>query len=101
MCFLGNFNINFLKSGNYILNGKGMAACQEGPVDTLINKFQEICQIFSLTQLIIFPTRVICNTSSLIVYGLTNYTEKIFQSGIIDCGMLSHQPIFCTRKVKV
>ena len=100
MYFLGNFNINFLQSGNYILNGKGMAACQEGPVHTLINKFQELCQISSLTQLIIFPTRITCNTSSLIVYGLTNSTEKIFQLGIIDYGMLSHQPIFCRRKVK-
>ena len=31
---------------------------------------------------------------------ITNSSEKIFQSGIIDCGMSDHQLIFCTRKVK-
>ena len=76
-----------------------MAACQ-GPVHTLINKYQEFGQIFSLKQLIIFPTRVTCSGSSLTDHILTNSTEKIFQSGIIDCGMSYHQLIFCTRKVK-
>ena len=58
---LGDFNINFLQNGNHILNRKRLAACQ-GPVHTLINKYQEFCQIFSLKQLIICPTRVTCNT---------------------------------------
>ena len=46
---LSDFNINLLQNGSYILNGKGMAACQ-GPVLTLINKYQEFCQILSLKQ---------------------------------------------------
>ena len=46
---LGDFNINLLQNGNYVLSGKGMAACQ-GPVHTL-------------KQLITCPTRVTCNTS--------------------------------------
>ena len=96
---LGNFNINLLQNGNYILNRKGMAVCQ-GTVHTLINKYQEFCQIFYLKQLIICPTRVTCNTSSLIDHILTNSSEKIFQSGITDRGMSDHQLIFCTRKVK-
>ena len=37
---LGNFNINLLQNGSYILNGKGMATCR-GPVPALINKYQE------------------------------------------------------------
>ena len=56
--------------------------------------------MFSLKQLITCPTCVTCNTSSLIGHILTNSSEKIFQSGIIDCGMSDHQLIFCTRKVK-
>ena len=96
---LGDFNINLLQNGNYILNRKGLAACQ-GPVHTLINKYQEFCQVFSLKQLITYPTRVTCNTSSLIDHILTNSAEKIFQSGIIDCDMWDHQLIFCTSKVK-
>ena len=94
---LGDFNITLLQNGNYILNTKGMAACQ-GAVHTLINKYQEL--ITCLKQLITCLTRVRCNNSSLIDHILTNSTEKIFQSGIIDCGMLDHQLIFCTRKVK-
>ena len=96
---LGDLNINLLQNGNYILNRKGMAVCQ-GTVYTLINKYQEFCQIFSLNQLITCPTRVTCNTSSLIDHVLTNSSEMVFQSGIIDCGMSDHQLIFCTRKVK-
>ena len=34
---LGEFSINLLQIGNYILSGKGMAPCQ-GPVYTLIGK---------------------------------------------------------------
>ena len=96
---LADLNINLPQNGNYILNRKGMAVCQ-GAVHTLTNKYQEFCQIFSLKQLIIYPARVTCNTSSLIDHILTNSTKNIFQSGIIDCGMLDHQLIFCTRKVK-
>ena len=79
---LGDFNINLLQNGNYISNRKVMAVSQ-GAVHTLINKYQEFCQIFSVKQLITYPTRVTCNTSSLIDHILTNSSEKIFQSGII------------------
>ena len=41
---LGDFNANLLKNGNYILNRKWLTACQ-GPVRTLINKYQEFCQL--------------------------------------------------------
>ena len=54
---LGDFNINLLQNGNYILNRKGTATCQR-PVHTLIFKFQEFCQTFSLNQLITCPTCV-------------------------------------------
>ena len=86
---LGNFNINVSQNRNFILNGKGMAACHE-PVQTLINKYQEFCHIFSLKQLITCPAGLTCNTSSLIDHTLTNSTEKTFQLGIIDCGLLDH-----------
>ena len=95
---LGDFNI-VLQNGNYILNRKGGAACQ-GWVHTLINKYQEFCQLFSLKQLITWPSHVTCNTSFLIDHIPTNSAEKIFQSGIIYCGMSDHQLIFCTKKVK-
>ena len=74
-----------------------MAACQ-GRVHTLIN-IKDFVKYF-LKQLITCPTHVRCNTSSLIDHNLKNSAEKIFQSGIIDCGMSDHQLIFHTRKVK-
>ena len=48
---LGDYSINLLQNGNYILNRKGVAACQK-PVHTLIKKYQEFCQIFSLKQFV-------------------------------------------------
>ena len=60
-----------------------MAACP-GPVNVLINKYQEFCKVFSLKQLINCPTHVTCNASSLIENILPNFAEKIFQSGRID-----------------
>ena len=96
---LGDFNI-VLQNGNYILNRKGWAACQ-GWVHTLINKYQEFCQLFSLKQSITCPTCVTCNTSSLIDHILTNSTEKIFQSGVIDCGYMGSPTNFLYKKIKI
>ena len=94
---LGDFNINLFQNGKYILNGKRSTTSQ-GSVHTMINRYKEFCQIYSLKQLIC-PTRVTCNTSALIDHILTNSTENIFQSGIINSGISDHQLIFCTRKV--
>ena len=97
---LGDFNTNLLQNGNYILNRKGWAACP-GPVHVLINKYQEFCQLFSLKQSITCPTCVTCNTSSLIDHILTNSTEKIFQSGVIDCGYMGSPTNFLYKKIKI
>ena len=94
---LGDFIINLLQNGNYILNGKGTATCQ-GPAHTLINKYQIFCRIFSLKQLITCPTCVTCNTSSFIDHIFTISNENIFQSVINDCGMLDYQLFFLYKK---
>ena len=96
---LGDFNINLFQNGKHILNGKRSTTSQ-GSVHTLINRYKEFCQIHSLKQLITRPARVTYNTYTLIDHILTNSTEKIFQSGIIDFGIFDHQLIFCTRKMK-
>ena len=88
---LGDFNINFFQNGKYILNGKR---------GTMINRYKEFCQIKSLKQLITCSTPVTCNICTFIDHILTNSTEKIFQSGIIESGISDHQLIFCTIKVK-
>ena len=76
---LGDFNISLSQNGNYILNGRGMTVC-ERPVHTLIDKYQEYCQIFSLKHLTCL-IRVTCSTFFVTDHSLTSSTEKIFQSG--------------------
>ena len=83
---LGDFNINLFQNGKYILNGKRSTTSQ-GSVHTMINRYKEFCQIHSLKQLIVCPTCVTCNTSTLIDHILTNSTEKVFQSGITVSGI--------------
>ena len=94
---LGEFSINLFQNGEYILNGKRRTTSQ-GLVHTMINRYEELCQTHSLKQLIRCPTRVTCNTLTLIDHILTNYTEKIFQSSIIDCGISGHQLFFVHEK---
>ena len=94
MYHLGDFKINLFQSGNYILIGKGSTTS----VHTFINRHEKFCHTYSLKKLITCPTRLTYNTSSLIDHILTNSTEKIFQSGIIDSGLSDHQVIFCIKK---
>ena len=99
MNLLGDLNTNLFQNGKCILNGKRSIASQ-GSVHTMISRYKAFCQIHSLKQLILCPTRVTCNTSTFIGHTHTNSTEKIFQSSIIDSRISDHQLIFCTRKVK-
>ena len=47
------------------------------------------------------PTIITCHTSTLIDHIVTNYEEKVTQSGgVIDTSLSDHQLIFCTRKIK-
>ena len=96
---LGDFSTNIFQNDKYILNGKRSTTSQ-GSVHTIINRYREFCQIQSLKQLITCPTRVTCNTSTLMDHILTNSTEKIFQSCVINSGISDQQLFFCTRKMK-
>ena len=62
----------------------------------------KFCQIHSFLLKTISKMSHTCNMKNLHSYWplLTNSTEEIFQSGIIDCGISDHQLIFCTRKVE-
>ena len=50
--------------------------------------------------LIQHPTRIICHTSTLIDHIITNFEEKVTQSGVIDTLLSDPQLIFGTRKIK-
>ena len=54
---------------------------------------------FDLHQLIKAPTRITCNSATVIDHILASYPERVTQQGIIDVGLTDHQLIFCTRKI--
>ena len=82
---LGDININLLHSGLTVPMG--------------IKKYRDFCAIQGLTQIIENATRITETTSNLLDHILTNSTDKISQSGIINVGISDHQLIFCTRKI--
>ena len=59
----------------------------------------EFVLFFSLDQLIKVPTRITCNTATIIDHILASYPERITQQSIIDVGLSGHQLIFCTKKI--
>ena len=64
-----------------------------------VKNYIEFCLTLELKQLIKDPTRILCNTSTLIDI-LTSSSEKVVQAGIIETSLSDHQIIFCTRKIK-
>ena len=64
-----------------------------------VKSYYEFCTFFSLHQLIKVPTRITCNSATIIDHILASYLERVTQQGIIDVGLSDHQLIFCTRKI--
>ena len=64
-----------------------------------MNQYKQFLSHFGLKQLIKHPTRVTCETSTLIDDILTNSAENISQCGVFDIGLSDHQMIYCTRKL--
>ena len=62
-------------------------------------KYKELCETFSLKEIIQEPTRVTSSTSSLLDHILTNSGWKVSQKGVIDVGLSDNQLIYCTRKI--
>ena len=65
-----------------------------------IKKNNEFCSIYGFKQLINCPTRITCNTSTLIDHILTNAQDNISQSGVINTAISDHNMIYCTRKTR-
>ena len=85
MYILGDLNINLINNQKHTPNG--------------IKHYQEFCSLHGLKQLITSPSRVTENSSSLLDHILTNFTDRVSQSGVVDTGLSDHQLIYCTRKV--
>ena len=96
--FLGDFNINLLQNNKFVLK-------ENQPLDSknlnsrLLPKYKELCQTFSLKEIIQEPTGITSSTSSLLDHILTNSGWKVSQKGVIDVGLSDHQLICCTRKI--
>ena len=52
--------------------------------------------LFGLKQLIKSPTRVTCNTSSILDHVFANFLNRVSHSGVIDEGISAHQLTYCT-----
>ena len=96
--FLVDFNVNLLLNGKFLLK-ENQSLDFRYTNSTLVFKYKELCQTFSLQVIIQEPTRVTCTTSSLLDHILTNACWKISQKGVIDLGLSDHQLIYCTRKI--
>ena len=59
-----------------------------------VKSYYEFCTFFSLHQLIQVPTRITCNSATIIDHILASYPERVTQQGIIDVGLSDHQLIF-------
>ena len=64
-----------------------------------VKSYYEFCTFFSLHQLIKVPTRITCNSATIIDYILASYPDRVIQQGVIDVGLSDNQLIFCTRKI--
>ena len=53
---------------------------------------------FSLEQLIFIPTRVTSKTAALKDHVLTNSSQKVSQSSVIELGLHYHNLVYCKRK---
>ena len=96
--FLGDFNINILFNGKSILDNTKNIDIDSPAASFIAKQYNELCSLFSLKQLIKEPTRITSSSSTLIDHILTNSTQKISQSGVIDTTLSDHQMVYCTRK---
>ena len=96
--FLGDFNINLLVNDKFVLK-ENQSLDFRNINCPLMSKYKELCQTFSLKEVIQEPTRIRSTTSSLLDHILTNAGWKISQKGVIDVGLSDHQLIYCTRKI--
>ena len=85
MIILGDLNISYIYSKTV--------------PHPLLKPYKQFLSSFGLKQIISSPTRITCETSTLIDHVLVNSTEKISQFGIIESGLSDHQMVYCTRKI--
>ena len=96
---LGDLNINTLCNGMNLFDKNSNHFNENITLSPLFKQYRELCVSFSMKQIISSPTRITSNSSSLIDHVLTNASNMISSSGVIDIGISDHQMIYCTRKL--
>ena len=94
---LGDFNMNLFWNDSCIFSQK--SALNSKSIPSNLKSYHEFCTFFGLHQLIKVPTRITCNSATIIDHILASYPERVTQQGIIDVGLSDHQLVFCTRKI--
>ena len=94
-----DFNINLLFRDTHVLNKPNEAEKIDKDLLPEIKKYKEFCSIYGLSQLTDCPSRITCNTSTLIDQILPNTQENISQSGVIDTVLSNHPFIYYTRRI--
>ena len=97
---LGDINLNTLIDGNRSIFEIRKNTPLRNSLPSLCKQYIEFCSSFSLKQLNSSSARITCSSSTIIDHILTNTTNIISQSGVIDLGILDHNIIFLTRKMK-
>ena len=90
--FLGDFNINLFENGKYVFD---KSSSNNKNLDSFTKKYHEYSTLFGLKQLIKSPTRVTCNSSSIIDHVLTSFSDRVCQRSAIDVRISNHQLIYC------
>ena len=94
-CYLlRDLNINLLPDKREIFSNKSYKKMAK----TLTKGYLDFCFSFFLEQLISIPTRVTSKTAILIDHVLTNSSQKVTQSGVIELGKSDHDYVHCIRK---
>ena len=89
---MGDFNVNLLSRNKMLLDKQSYDSYSQAP--PLAKKYMDLCFSHSLHQLIAEPTRTTKHAKTLIDHILTNFSEKVIQSGVIEIGLSDHGLIY-------
>ena len=65
------------------------------PLHYLTKRYQTILDVFGLTQVVTHPTRITKTTKTLIDHLNTSYPQKVTDTGIVPCSIISdHDAIY-------
>ena len=82
LCLLGDLNCNLLAD----------------KPDENVSELTNIIDIYGLSQIIEEPTRTTQNSQTLLDLFITNFDDKITESGVLHLGISDHSLIYVVRK---